>query len=793
MARKEFHIQGRVIDSETQQGRAGLRVKAWDKDTAQDDPLGTVITDKEGAFSLVFDTSDFAKPDPGDAPVDRMPDVFFEIFDEGQLIKTTEVMSNIKKEKTEITIEVTGGRELELATARTQFRALIAVNPNYFGNLAESPFESAFPLQGNTTYEEIGCVGYQPKRKQLEAVVYINRPTGYGGNVCSNGTPEYVRFYLSYDGGATWEDQGLTSFRAYDIPNVGSQSVPRLEYDVTLDINPKKKWCTGDNLILARAILSWNNQPPPNAPGYIPVWGNVHDTNIQVDPFGLFFLNELFQVAKLDVPPSLAPVVDLSQEIKAAEPKELSVKDLQKMYQGKVEPRRFALTEIQQLLDNPEAAALLAAPGSEGVLQELEIDDLLGVLSPGDGNTSFEELECVGLNPNRDTLVGIIRVKKPAGYSGGPCTTGSKEYVTFWADFDNNGTFETCLGTASVNVYDFNAIPDEGLEYAVSLPVDLTYQRRPCQDGPRLVPIRAIMSWQIPPPCANPNYVPVWGNREETVIHISPGPFIPPGAVVPNISILGGIPVSMINNFTGLTAPAAIFALNGLNADSLNRPCPFGNRVVVQGFPFPGYKYRVRVRRTTELSWTTVTTPLKVTNAIGVVSDHTPVGDFFDFLPLSQNINSLLAWWDTTGDDQWIVRLEVFSFANVPQGADAHRIQLDNTFPDAGVEITSGAGNCGKFVVGDILAGDFFARDQYFGNYTLRVKPNINAAPTGVPSPSGGNTQTAPAPGDPWNLNTAGMLPCGYIIEVIARDRSILNSVHGSNHVRSDSEGFCLE
>ena len=69
MARKEFHIHGRVIDRETQQGCAGLRVKAWDKDTVRDDPLGTVITDKEGAFHLEFDTSDFVKPDPGDAPV----------------------------------------------------------------------------------------------------------------------------------------------------------------------------------------------------------------------------------------------------------------------------------------------------------------------------------------------------------------------------------------------------------------------------------------------------------------------------------------------------------------------------------------------------------------------------------------------------------------------------------------------------------------------------------------------------------------------------------------------------
>ncbi len=795
MARKEFHIHGRVIDSETQQGCAGLRVKAWDKDTVRDDPLGTVITDKEGAFHLVFDTSDFVKPDPGDAPVDRMPDVYFEIFDEGQLIKTTEVMPNIKKEKTEISIEVSGGRELELATARTQFRALIVANPNYFGNVAESSFEPVLPLQGNTTYEEIGCVGYQPKHKQLEAVVYINRPTGYGGNICSDGTPEYVRFYLSYDDGATWEDQGLTSFRAYDIPDVGSQSVPRLEYDVTLDVNPNKKFCTGDNLILARAILSWNNQPPPDTPDHIPVWGNVHDTHIQVDPLYFIILDEAFQTVGLDVPDQLATVLDLSQEIKAAEPTELSAKDLQKMYQGKVEPRRFALTEMQQLLDNPEAAALLAAPGSEGVLQELDIDidDLVAVLSPGDGNTSFEELECVGLNPNRDTLVGVIRVKKPAGYSGGPCTTGSKEYVTFWADFNNNGTFETCLGTAEVNVYDFNDIPDEGLEYAVSLPVDLTHQRRPCEDGPRLVPIRAIMSWQIQPPCFNPNYVPVWGNREETVIHISPGPYIPPGTVDPKISILGGIPVSMIHDITGLTTPNAIFALNGLTADSLSRPCPFGKRAVVQGPQFPGYKYRVRVRRTTVPGWTTITTPLKVTNSNGDVNDHFPVGDFFAFLPFNQNISNILAWWDTTGDDRWIVRLEVFSFANVFQGADAHRIQLDNTSPDAGVEITSGAGNCGKFVVGDVLSGDFFARDQYFGHYSLRIKPNINTPPIGVPNPSSGNTQTAPAPGDSWTLGTTDMLPCGYIIEVSVRDRSILNSVHGSHHWRGDSAGFCLE
>ncbi len=71
-----------------------------------------------------------------------------------------------------------------------------------------------------------------------------------------------------------------------------------------------------------------------------------------------------------------------------------------------------------------------------------------------DGNTSYEELECVGLSPDESLLAGIIRVKQSNGYSGGPCTAGSKEFVTFWADTDNNGSFDTCLGTTSVTVYD---------------------------------------------------------------------------------------------------------------------------------------------------------------------------------------------------------------------------------------------------------------------------------------------------------------------------------------------------
>jgi len=62
----------------------------------------------------------------------------------------------------------------------------------------------------------------------------------------------------------------------------------------------------------------------------------------------------------------------------------------------------------------------------------------------------------------------------------------------------------------------------------------------------------------------------------------------------------------------------------------------------------------------------------------------------------------------------------------------------------------------------------------------------------GVPVPNSGLTNTAPAPGDAWSLNTAGMQACGYVIRVVAADRAIVNS-QSVGHYVSASAGFCLE
>jgi hypothetical protein len=678
--------------------------------------------------------------------------------------------------------------------ARSKFKALLLSNPNYFGNLAESPFTPVLPISGNTFYEELGCVGFHPQQERLEAVVYVNQPTGYGADLCGPGTPEYVRFYLSFDNGATWQDQGMSSFAAYNIP-AGTEGEKRLEYAVSLPSHPTHKLCFANPLILMRAILSWNNPPPPNQPNWMPIWGNSRTVHILVEPRRFIFPPEIFEVANVKPTPQLAEILDPDTPVSLTS-KALGASELSVLYKGKGVPvHRFAHKELLAFASSPTT---LSAEAFLQLNPGISIDPgIIGVLfPPTDGDTSFEELKCIGLDPNApDQLVGVIQVKKSAGYSGGPCTNGSREYVTFWADIDGDGTPETCLGTADVRVYDIVGIPPDGIYYAVRLPVDLSKYRQSCKQGPKVLLVRAILSWNVAPPCANPNYVPTWGNREETIINVAPVEQEPAG----HIAILGGIPVSKINNnlgdlaHRGLTTPDAVFATNNLPPDSLGRPCPFGGRVSVQGAPIVGYSYVVEVSPDSVV-WTPVLTDLVVTDQFGNTSVHkaNAITKRFSYLDFTSNVNALLAEWDTSGDALWYVRLSIFDGGGTPQGTDTHLIQLDNTWPDASIDITTGTGDCGKFPVGTLLAGNFVARDLYLGSYSLGVAPGINPPGVGDPVPSSGLVNTAPAPGNAWSLDTTGMQPCGYIIEVVAVDRAIVNS-QSVGHYSPASAGFCLD
>ncbi|MFN8464728.1 MAG: hypothetical protein U0X20_04220 [Caldilineaceae bacterium] len=677
---------------------------------------------------------------------------------------------------------------------RSSFKALLLTNPNYFGNLVGSSLQPVLPLAGSNFYEELACVGYQPQQERLEAVVYVYQPFGYGTDVCGPGTPEYVRFYLSFDGGASWQDQGMTSFQSFNIPE-GTEGTKRLEYAVSLPIDPARKFCFFNPLVQVRAILSWNNPPPANSPNWVPIWGNVRNATILVEPLRFLPWPDLLELGEIKLPPNLAEVLDLATPIKA-KPASLGAVELARLYRGADVPvHRYAFKELASFVAGPMP---LSAEAFTSLLPGIKLDQsIVDLLFPKtDGDTSFEELRCIGLDPNSpDTLVGVVQVKKPSGYSGGPCTDGSREHVTFWADLDGNGSFETCLGTASVSVYDLSGFPAGGVYYAVRLPVDLTPYREACQAGPKVVRVRAILSWNVAAPCANPNHVPVWGNREETLIHIAPAAQAPAG----KIAILGGIPVVHIDNTSGLTTPTAVFATNNLPPDSLGRPCPFAGRVTVQGAPLLGHTYLVEVTPVDSLgnpigAPAPVVTNLLLTRFDGTTHVHTanPVTHRFAYLDFTQNVNSVLAQWDSAGDDKWQVKLSTFNGGGILVGIDSHLIQLDNTAPDVAITITTGAGDCGKFDAGLVLSGTFVARDDYLGSYSLGVEPAVNPAGVGVPVPSSGLVNTAPAPGDAWSLDTTGMKPCGYIIRVVASDRAIVHSQAVGHHV-SDSAGFCLE
>lgn len=795
-----FRICGVAIDSE-RRGVAGVRVEAWDKDPLCNDLLGSAITDERGSFQIDFDESYFRE-----LFFDRQPDIFFKLFNQGQLIKSTEdsVLWNAEIGETEMVIQVDIPAGSTFEKERQHFKTLLLSNPNYFGNLLDSPFEAVTQIAGNTTYEELICIGFNPDKNLLEATIALKLPFGYGGGLCGAGSTEYVRFFLDY--GSGWEDAGVAGVSVHDIPNqsdCAQQPDKPLTYVVTQKIQPKTNWCRKPVLPLVRAVLSWNAVPSTN-PNEPPVWGNAVECHIQIKPRKKILLDLIADLGaqigqEIKLPPEYEPVA--LEPFPLPDPPPFALADLAQLYGGGkagitaqteektfVEPHRFGLSDIYTALASPALnSQAVSAKIAEWQSVNLNWQKAVEALNEIDWNVSYEELECLGLDYNLERLVATFRIKRPTGYSGNLCTPGSLEHIAFWADWDNTCQW-TYLGTVTVNVHDIAEIPADGLCYSAILPVDLTYHRQNCEI-PKIARVRAVLSWNSPPSEADADAPAYWGNRLDAHVQIKPGPVLEPGEVKPVIGVLGGIPTSKINYSTGLTAPDAFFALNGIAPDSLGRPCPFGGRVVVQGPSFPGYKYRVQVKKATDpdTSWVPVKTKLRLVDWTGTIfTELLPDGDgFFTFAAPQFNIDSVLAWWDTAGDDLWDVKLEI---AGVTEEAQ-HRIQLDNTAPEVDIHIDSG-GDCKDFVVETVINGSFVARDPYFGSFSLYTLPF--AAPAGQLNPSSGTLQTGTFLGDgQWTLDTHDMAPCGYVVAVTAVDRAILNSA-SVGHYSSDSVGFCL-
>ncbi|MEN6438119.1 MAG: hypothetical protein ABFD97_06015 [Syntrophobacter sp.] len=708
---------------------------------------------------------------------------------------------------------------------RSEFKQLLLKNPNHFGTARSSTFKAVKKMAGNTKYEELSCIGLNPAQDMLEATVRIKLPYGYGGDLCSAGTTEYVRFFIDY--GAGWEDLGVAGFSIHDLPDsLDCDKAPDkpLSYVVTMPVDPvnRRNYCKMPVMPKVRAILSWNVIPSAN-PSDPPVWGNVLERHIQIRPRPMNVKDIAVAIGQ-----KAGKNIDLPDEFKDLEfipipepsPPPVEFVDLVKLHgpgaahgssKAVVEPHRLGFPQIQTALNSPLLDhASVNSKIAEWKALGLDWAEAMAAIEKTSGNTSYEELTCVGLDYNREWLVGTFVVKLPSGYSGGLCSPGSSEYVAFWADWDNTCKW-TYLGRAEVKVHDIPGIPADGLCYTAILPVDLDDVRSPCEI-PKIGRIRAVLSWATPPSETDPNAVPHWGNRLDTHVQIKPG--IVDDELTAKIRSLGGINVEDIDGMTGLTTPTAKFWYFETPADGwcLGRNCPFGGLVVVEGKYFPGLYYRIGVRRVSDPpgAYTYVTNSFSA-RRIGSGSDPQvadPTTGFFTYKDPALYLDTRLALWYTTGDDLWAVRIEMADVLlptpNIIDISPEYRIQLDNTAPLPApplaspmidIHIDSG-GDCKDFIEGGTIDGHFVARDLYFGGFSLSTLPNTAVFPSNPPTtPQSATSQTPGSPGSAWSLKTSApveMKPCGYVVRLEVSDRSIVNSYpesHNRNHVEV---GFCL-
>jgi len=679
-------------------------------------------------------------------------------------------------------------KEQNLHNLRGTFNALhVSGHPATVKTLANFK-EQVAANSGNTYYEQIQSVSYNPDLQLLEAIVSTKRDSGYNGNLCTAGSYAFVRFYLNYGNG--WQDQGYSAVNEHDIPTgtdcTKSPEKP-LSYSASLKIVPKTNKCSIHVLPQVRAVLEWNKIPPANDPNYSSIWGNTVDDHIQIKPIIEFVVvnpvfNQLVELTLLHPSLKLADAANLVpggqtalEEVKAtvsSQPLELS--KLVELYKGskEVSAARFGLQQALPILQSYDAAE---------VAKNIDVWDKLGIdfnavlaeLNQTNANVSYEQLESIGLDYNLEQFVASFRVKRPAGYSGNLCTNGSLEYVAFWADWGNNCQWDY-VGTTTVNVHDINDIPKEGLSYAAVLPYDFNKVRRLCSN-PEVVKIRAVLSWGVAPSVTDANKLDYWGNRLDAYIQIKPG--VGSGVLAPIFNILGGIPVDQISDANGLTIPGAKFALNQVGVNDYS---PFGGVIVIQGPSFVGYKYRIKITDLNTLASYYVNNDfvavgwLMVPPYVQYTTVSADANFYYDYQTFDKNTDNVLARFSPGTNDLLRIDLEIEGVT----GTFTKYIQMDNISPVISLQIDD-LGNCSHYKVGDIITGSFSVYDAHLLSYSLV-------------SSFGGSVNGASNISSNFSFATAGTTsPCGKV-SLVAYERTIYDSQWTNNYSYTE-QIICLQ
>jgi hypothetical protein len=672
-----------------------------------------------------------------------------------------------------------------IPSERLQFKMLMLSNPNHFGTFPNLGGPVVIKKAYDTAYEQLTCLGLQPPRLRLEAVVSIKQNTGYDTDPCGDGSLEYVRFFVQQ--GGSWVDLGVTSFSVY---NIATTPLP-LSYTASVDFSAAREFCFVENIASVRAILSWGIMPPAGDPNFTPPWGNVLDARVQVAP-ELFYevpIANLVADGLLTLTPEVQAAIDVTKSLPPAMAAPLSYPQLKALYTSTPVPgHRFGFADALKLLNKPvldalphTATAVRRAPAAAAVpsvtFNQLtagaELAAILAVLEGQSGDTTFEQLTCAGYNPETRELAAVVQIKLNAGYSGGLCTAGSTEYVSFFAMI--GGAWQS-LGTTTVNVHDLAAVsPGNPLMYAVFRVSNLT--EMPCETLTG-VPLRAILSWQVEP--TGPDFVPTWGNVVDT--HVQPQIGVAAEGEQIRLMRLGGVTVNGISN----TAPY-LANPTGVAGDCVGCDSPLAGEIIVEGDFQPridvfdhvtgsvllGAKpiiYQVWVERTDVAS-----APFQLTNPFGIalwppsapfppviftqsvqpapgpVTGGVPGAAYYQYMESDLQAVSprTLAAFEAGGLTEGDYRVQVMGWIwDIPSSSyvpilpsQNKTIHVYNGYPHTELFAT-GSGvvavteyrpqvamsltsivDCGNASVGDVIEGTYSVNDNFFGSLTVALVP----------------------------------------------------------------------
>ncbi|WP_262964117.1 transthyretin-like family protein [Methylobacter psychrophilus] len=836
-----FIIYGRVVCKDSGEPIEDLTVEALDKDLLFDDRLGSAQTDIDGYFEIAYNEDDFRE-----LFFDSRPDIYLRIINpEGEIIYTTEdkvKYGAIKKENIDIKIPDDLIHNIHIVESqRIQFKQLIAVNPNYFGNVTDASLKSEYKpvssISGSTKYEQLVCVGLQSDEDLLEAVIEVKLPYGFKGSLCSKGSTEYVAFYIDYgDGGGFTSIGAAATINVHDLAFVDGK---HLFYAVRQGFIPKTYLnCDHPQIVKVRAILSW--EKPPTGPSYAPVWGNVTDTWVQIKPKKKFWPWPLLKTEffPIELPEQFVFIGD-KYELKALVDKSIEAEQNIKIA-GKVEADRI---EFKQLVTtNPnyfgsictssdkdevlKAIHLLPRDTLKSLLPKLIINpELFKPIKIIAYNTTYEQLKCVGFNPENDLMEAVVEVKLPYGFNGDLCTLGSQEYVTFYIDW---GAGYQYAATAQVGVHDIPVVADRHLFYAVKATIPNIEKKLKSCKTENIVKLKAILSWNQDPTPFGPAYVPPWGNMLERYIQIRPKDGESTKCVIETVNDVHVAEISQSGANEGLAVK--IDALGHAVPFTFDRPfggviaCTCGGKINSSAT-----YYRFRYSDNDGASWKNITDTRTARNPLPwwVTRIRTPDADgWFSAQEFNEDMDNyslthMVHWNSGSKNGQYRLRLELANSLYTVEQTSEVSIMLDNIgpelfafggtpvpLPSTGI-VVKDAGDtyrkCGKFFGSDEIRiyGNF--SDDYFLQYSLKVfGGNITASGVvfgGHPVASGVTRYDSGASGinvegiigagtgslgqkiETLNLCNISQSPdkvsCAYGIELTVWDRSIVGYVSG--------------